>query len=120
MPNRCVVQGCQNTPSDACVHKFPKNEHLRKLWIKFVRVIRKHFSEEQARKPVAVICSDHFQHNAETYQDYMRFHLGFKEWKDMKLHSNAVPTIQAEGDSAVSEDQHDQTITELWCCINHI
>ena len=42
MPKECVVGGCSNMPKDGVsFHKFPKDDTVRKMWIKAVDSTRK-------------------------------------------------------------------------------
>ena len=94
MPNKCVVQGCSNTAADAIIHKFPKDASLRRQWVRFVQVKRANFTDAQAQSTHGGVCSDHFPHDMETYQHYVRFQLGCTKWKNLHLQPGVVPTIQ--------------------------
>ena len=86
MPEVCVVQDCNNTPTDKItLHAFPKRKTLARQWSKFVTTKRAHWKETPASK----ICSQHF--TVDLFTNYMKVDLGFA--KILQLKANAVPTI---------------------------
>ncbi|XP_054760837.1 THAP domain-containing protein 10-like [Lytechinus pictus] len=89
MPNRCIVAGCSNTPKDdVSLHRFPKDENLRKLWISKVKLTR---ADWRGPSDWSTICSDHF--SAEDFEDtglYSSFGMKVRS----KLIDSAVPTIR--------------------------
>eukprot|EP00795_Rhopilema_esculentum_P011046 gene11046-19897_t len=58
MPNGCVVGKCGAVYSDGLsLHKFPKDEKIIKLWVKFVQCTKKDFMKHSVS---SCICSLHF------------------------------------------------------------
>ena len=58
MPDRCVVGGCSSVPGGGVsLHKFPKDERQRRIWIRFVDNTRADF----VCTKYSAICSDHFE-----------------------------------------------------------
>ena len=58
MPKRCVVGRCGAVNNDGIsLHKCPKEEKTRKLWVKFVQLTRTNFTKASS---FSCICSLHF------------------------------------------------------------
>lgn len=89
MPKECVVGGCSNMPKDGVsFHSFPKDDDLRRVWVKAVESTRKFWKGPSKH---TVICSDHFEDDCfeQTYKIKMSLGIPAKR----TLVTGAVPTI---------------------------
>ena len=84
MPTRCVIAGCSNTPTSEGVslHRFPKDEALRKIWATKVRLTR---AKWFAPSLVSVIFSDLWFYR-------WRLHGEFGMSKALRLKKTLIPT----------------------------
>ena len=58
MPRRCIAAGCDGVGGkDYSLHKFPKDEAIRKKWIKAVKEQRSNWN---GPSPYSLLCSKHF------------------------------------------------------------
>ena len=76
---------------------FPKEERIRRQWIKFVQVKRADFLQPTEH---SIICGAHFAH--ECFEDDEMVKMGLKD-KRSNLKSDSVPTIQPQRPEALSE-----------------
>ena len=90
MPNRCVAFGCNNTSSVAgvSVFKFPKEESLKRKWIKQVKRTRDKWAGPTV---CSVVCSNHFTDDC--FNDDCELHESFGLRRVRRLKDSAVPTI---------------------------
>uniref|UniRef100_A0A3Q3F104 THAP-type domain-containing protein n=1 Tax=Kryptolebias marmoratus TaxID=37003 RepID=A0A3Q3F104_KRYMA len=61
MPNYCVVGDCNNVANRSLgisTYAFPKDDAIRRAWIRFVQQTRADFREPGSG---AVVCSSHFK-----------------------------------------------------------
>ena len=95
---RCVVGSCNNSNKTGhSTHFFPKEERIRRQWIKFVQVKRADFLQPTEH---SIICGAHFAH--ECFEDDGMVKMGLKD-KRGNLKSDSVPTIQPQRPEALSE-----------------
>ena len=95
---RCVVGSCNNSNKTGhSTHFFPKEERIRRQWIKFVQVKRADFLQPTEH---SIICGVHFAH--ECLEDDAMVEMGLKD-KKINLKSDSVPTIQLQRPEALSE-----------------
>lgn len=95
---RCVVGSCNNSNKTGhSTHFFPKEERIRRQWIKFVQVKRADFLQPTEH---AIICGAHFAH--EWFEDDGMVKMGLKD-KRSNLKSDSVPTIQPQRPEALAE-----------------
>ena len=105
MVKRCVAAGCSSTNSDGVsLHLFPKDQSLRKQWIKQVQ---RHRAKWTATS-YSVLCSKHFSDDCFEIEHKFASSFGLKSRK--KLKPDAVPTIferpsdsQSAGSSSCSQ-----------------
>ena len=92
MPRRCIVAGCDSVGGKDCsLHEFPKNEAIRKKWIKAVKEQR---SNWDGPSPYSLLCSLHFTDDCFIPKGVrFRDELGMPTAKRLK--PDAVPTIFA-------------------------
>ena len=92
MPRRCIAAGCDSVGGKDCsLHKFPKNEAIRKKWIKAVKEQR---SNWDGPSPYSLLCSLHFTDDCFITEGIrFRDELGMPTAKRLK--PDAVPTIFA-------------------------
>ena len=89
MVKRCVVQFCSNTNKTGhSLHSFPKDQALRRQWVRFVQTKRSNF-KAPSEKSQAVICGEHFA--PDCFLGTLMAEMGFKSKKDLK--PGSVPTI---------------------------
>ena len=95
---QCVVGSCNNSNKTGhSTHFFPKEERIRRQWIKFVQVKRADFLQPTEH---SIICGAHFAH--EWFEDDGMVKMGLKD-KRGNLKSDSVPTIQPQRPEALSE-----------------
>ena len=76
---RCVMYGCSNTIYDGfSVHVMPKNESVRRAWIRFIKNSVAHFNPNE-RKCVTV-CSGHFDHSQYDQSQLQMFRRGLRSY----------------------------------------
>ena len=75
MPKRCIAAGCEGTGGkDYSLHKFLKDEEIRKKWI---RTIKEQRSNWKGPSPYSLLCSKHFMEDCFiTKGVYFRDNLG--------------------------------------------
>ena len=88
MPLNCVAGHCNNNTDTKGIslHLFPKDQHLNRQWINFVKTKRSDFSKPSK---YSRLCSGHFRQD--DYENYTRLRLGFATRGI--LNPKAVPTI---------------------------
>ena len=100
MPNRCIVAGCSGTSKDdVSLHRFPKEENLRKIWTSKVKLTR---ADWHGPSDYSTICSNHF--SEDDFEDrgiYSSF--GMKQMK-RKLKDGAIPKIRLGVTSVKKQD----------------
>ena len=92
MPRRCIAAGCDSVGGKgSSLHKFPKDEALRKKWIKAIKEQR---SNWDGPSPYSLLCSNHF-----TEDCFITVGVRFRDEMGMptakRLKPDAVPTIFA-------------------------
>ena len=92
MPRRCVAAGCDSVGGKGCsLHKFPRDEVIRKKWIKAVKQQR---SNWDGPSPHSLLCSKHFSDECFITEGVrFRDEMGMQTAKRLK--PDAVPTIFA-------------------------
>ena len=91
MGKRCVVQFCENSSKTGhSTHLFPKDENLRRQWLKFVQVKRADFLQPTEH---SIICGAHF--TPECFEDDFKVKMGIKKTRN-QLIPGSVPTIQPQ------------------------
>jgi len=97
MVKRCVVYNCDNTNKTGhTLHEFPKDEGLRRQWIRFVSVKRADF-KPPARKSQAVVCEAHFLPQCYSMEALWMAELSGGALKRKKnLLPGSVPTVQPQ------------------------
>ncbi|XP_013877247.1 BTB/POZ domain-containing protein kctd15 isoform X1 [Austrofundulus limnaeus] len=87
-PRSCVFPGCPNVQGSSSVSlfKFPKEDHLKKLWMDFVSG---HGGDTRITNNTR-LCSSHF--TAGSFTNYLETQLGFMDSR-LVLVREAVPTI---------------------------
>jgi hypothetical protein len=98
---RCCVGGCSNTySSGVSLHKFPKNEELRRKWIAEVqrtRVAGK--NKNWIPGPGTYVCSQHFEECC--FDPCVKLREEVCGWRSRKrLLDDAVPTLMKAKDGA--------------------
>ncbi|XP_060759898.1 uncharacterized protein LOC132870278 [Neoarius graeffei] len=90
MPTRCIITGCGNTYKDGIsFHRFPKDETIKKAWVKKVRLTRAKWKGPSASSSV---CSEHFADS--DFQDSGSYYTQFGMRKKKKLlKSTAIPNV---------------------------
>ena len=92
MPRRCIAAGCDGVGGkDYSLHKFPKDEEIRKKWI---RAVKEQRSNWKGPSPYSLLCSKHFTEDC-FITEGVRFRddLGMPTAKRLK--PDAVPTLFA-------------------------
>ena len=88
MPEKCVAQFCSNTAKEMIsLHKFPKDDKLRRQWRKFVQMKGANWIETSASK----LCSIHFAQD--NFTNYSMVEMGYQT--KLLLRDDAIPTKQA-------------------------
>ena len=86
MVKRCVVGSCNNSNKTGhSTYFFPKEERIRRKWIKFVQVKRADFLSPTEH---SIICGAHFA--PECFEDDGMVKMGLKD-KRSNLKSDSVP-----------------------------
>lgn len=89
MPMRCIIAGCSNTYKDGVsFHRFPKDESIKKIWIKKVRLTRAKWT---GPSPSSSLCSEHFTDS--DYEDSGSHYSQFGMKKKKMLKSTAIPNV---------------------------
>ena len=98
MVKRCVVGSCNNSNKTGhSTHFFPKEERIRRQWIKFVQVKRADFLQPTEH---SIICGAHFA--PECFEDDGMVKMGLED-KRSNLKSDSLPTIQPQRPEALPE-----------------
>ena len=89
MVKRCVIGSCNNSNKNRAFYSFlfPKEERIRRQWIKFVQVKRADFLQLTEH---FIICGTHFA--PECFENEGMVKMGLKD-KRSNLKSDSVPTI---------------------------
>ena len=107
MPRRCVAAGCDSMGGKDCsLHKFPKNEAIRK---KCIRAVKEQRSNWDGPSPYSLLCSLHFMDNCFITEGVQfRDELGMPTAKWLK--TDAVPTIFARSIHYLSDASNTSTV----------
>ncbi|XDV11893.1 hypothetical protein PO909_000688 [Leuciscus waleckii] len=89
---KCVLPGCDHVQNrSVSLFKFPKNQHIKKRWINFVK---SHLDGELRITSNTRLCSDHF--TQDSFINFRRRQLGFTD-NPLLLVNGAEPTIYRLG-----------------------
>ncbi|XP_051953146.1 THAP domain-containing protein 10-like isoform X1 [Xyrauchen texanus] len=89
---KCVLPGCDHVRNrSVSLFKFPKNDHIKKRWINFVK---SHLDGELRITTKTRLCSDHF--TRDSFINFRRRQLGFTD-NPLLLVNGAEPTISRLG-----------------------
>ncbi|XP_016327466.1 uncharacterized protein LOC107677180 isoform X2 [Sinocyclocheilus anshuiensis] len=89
---KCVLPGCDHLQnSSVSLFKFPKNDDIKKRWIKFVK---RHLDGELRITTNTRLCSEHF--TPDSFINFHRRELGFTD-NPLLLVNGAEPTISRPG-----------------------
>uniref|UniRef100_A0A673FNC7 THAP domain-containing protein 1 n=1 Tax=Sinocyclocheilus rhinocerous TaxID=307959 RepID=A0A673FNC7_9TELE len=89
---KCVLPGCDHLQnSSVSLFKFPKNDDIKKRWIKFVK---RHLDGELRITTNTRLCSEHF--TPDSFINFHRRQLGFTD-NPLLLVNGAEPTISRPG-----------------------
>ena len=98
MVKRCVIGSCNNSNKTGhSTHFFPKEERIRRQWIKFIQAKLAEFLQPREQ---SIICGAHFA--PECFEDDGMVKVGLKDERS-NLKSDSVPTIQPQRPEALPE-----------------
>ena len=109
MPSRCIFAGCSNTvqPKLVCMHVFPINPAVRKIWTAKVKFTRGKWHVPTAS---SVIYSTHFDNNLYDTGLYSQF--GTNKLKRLKV--DAIPTKIRDDSNRMEKKKMDRAVAEKY------
>ncbi|KAG1963589.1 lethal(3)malignant brain tumor-like protein 2 [Pimephales promelas] len=115
MVNYCVCGGCTNSNlTGHRVHRFPskkKDGAVFRAWVRFVQVKRRDFTSASVTQN-AVVCRFHFRQDDYDPSDIMKFKMGCRSKKQVRLKAGAVPSVHAAPSSGPSSARSSAAVGE--------